>query len=62
MPLSEDDIRRRRNMSAEDCRDQDIFRIAESLETIAETLGKIKDELFQLRNAVPQPTAFQFRK
>lgn len=49
MPLTGEQIRQRRTMSPETCRDRDIFRIADSLEDLAEALSKITDELFERR-------------
>jgi hypothetical protein len=49
MPLSQEQIQQRRNMSAEASRDQDLYRIADATEEIADTLNKIQQELFQIR-------------
>jgi hypothetical protein len=45
MPLTDDQIRQRRNMSREASRDQDIFRIAEALEEIRDELRSINEHL-----------------
>lgn len=55
MPLSAEQISERRTMSADASRDQDIFRIAEALETIAESLDKIQEQLFQNAAAARLP-------
>ena len=45
MPLTQDQIRQRRTQSAEVSRDQDILRIADALELIADVLTNIRDQL-----------------
>jgi hypothetical protein len=45
MPLTQDQIRERRAQSAEVSRDQDVMRIADALELIADALGDIRDQL-----------------
>lgn len=48
MPLSLDQKVERRDMTPEARRDQDIFRIAEALESIEEHLGRISGRLYEL--------------
>lgn len=45
MSLSPEQIQQRRNLSAENIRNQDIFRIAESLENIDASLRAIAEHL-----------------
>jgi len=45
MPLTQEQIRDRRTQSAEVSRDQDVMRIADALELIADALGDIRDLL-----------------
>ena len=53
MPLTQDQIRQRRNMSPEASRNQDLFRTAESLERIATALEDIRDAYLFTQNRQP---------
>lgn len=61
MPLNEEQIRQRRNMRDEVREEQDRMRIADALESVAETLSKIETHLSHIA-AKPIAPAFQPRK